>query len=102
MARHRRQQTRNEAEVTALDDAVADLQAIVDRVGAAAAADIDNLWRLIAAGLEGWDPADWAAAIAMLRLHLPDLFGGYAYNLANLTVAWYTELAPAQAYAATG
>lgn len=87
--------------MTALDTAVEALQALMQRFQGNAATDVENLWRLIAAGLEGWELADRMAAIAALQLHLPDVLAGHTAAVADVTAGWYELLAPDEPFSAT-
>ncbi len=87
--------------MTALDTAVEALHALMQRFQDAAATDVANLWRLIAAGLEGWELADRMTAIAALRLHLPDVVAGHTTAVADVTAGWYELLAPDEPFSAT-
>lgn len=87
--------------MTDLDVAVETLQALMQRFQDAAAEDVEKLWRLIAAGLEGWELADRMAAIAALQLHLPDVLAGHVVAVADVTAGWYELLAPDESFTAT-
>ncbi|SBS71269.1 putative Gp5 [uncultured Mycobacterium sp.] len=86
--------------MTALDEAVEALQALLQRLQDAAAVDVENLWRIVTANLIGWDPADRQAVIAALAEHLPDVLGGHVAAVADVTTTWYDMLAPDEPFTA--
>lgn len=87
--------------MTALDDAVEALQAALAEIQAVAAADVVNLWQILAAELSSGGAVDRQAIIAALRDHLPDLVIGYVGVVAETTAGWYDQLAPDEKYTAT-
>ncbi|SBS79292.1 putative Gp5 [uncultured Mycobacterium sp.] len=86
--------------MTALDDAVEELQVVVQHLQDIAATDVDNLWRILSAQLTGWDPADRQALIAALVEHLPGVVAGHAAAVADYTTVWYDQLAPDEPFTA--
>lgn len=83
------------AQITALDDAINNLQLLLLQQQDADATDIGNLWQLIgAANLDSWESGDRQAIIAALLLYLPDLVIGSAALAADFTTTWYDDLAP--------
>ncbi|SBS78210.1 hypothetical protein MHPYR_520047 [uncultured Mycobacterium sp.] len=87
--------------MTALDNAVDALQALLQRVEDASALDVENLWHIVTAQLTGWDPADRQAVIAALGEYLPDMLAGHAAVVADYTTVWYDALAPDEPFTAT-
>jgi hypothetical protein len=89
--------------VTALDDAVEALQALVERISESAQR---SVWVAVNAALMTVSEGDWnedtkRALIAELREALPDVVSGHVGLAADQTAQWYTELAPDEDFTAT-
>jgi ferredoxin len=88
--------------MTALDTAVAELQALLQQMQDITAADVANLWAILAADLTGWEPGEKRAIIAALQDQLANLvIAGNAAVVADTTAGWYDLLAPEEKYTAT-
>jgi len=85
--------------MTALDDAVESLTATLGHLQDAAAADVEYLFRSLSG--ETWDAESKRRLVDELREILPDVMTAYGDIVADVTAAWYGDLAPDEPYAAT-
>ncbi len=87
--------------MTALDNAIRELEAALEQVQAIAADDVLHLWQILATDLGDGEPVDPQAIIAALQEHLPGVVTGWAGIVADDTATWYRELAPEEKFTAT-